>query len=245
MMQSSLQLRHFAWSVPYFIQWHAVIHVLDTLRADPFHLDAVKAWRLIDSLYENNSKLLLSTNRPILMAVGNLCLKAFSARAAALTKEGRRAFHPPEYIIKLREQREVAKTRINAVIATSKGQEVLDGKERLVTADVDATWSDTNPRSAGAMVEAQPKQCPVSQPPTSYTQGSAWTRDDTFWLSDALRHDSFAGGTADMMHRDTDAILAQDYCHDTPNGEVIDWAQWDAWLGNLDSVHSNAGAGSR
>jgi hypothetical protein len=35
MMQSSPQLRCFAWNIPYFIQWHAVIHVLDTLRAEP------------------------------------------------------------------------------------------------------------------------------------------------------------------------------------------------------------------
>jgi hypothetical protein len=42
--QSSPQIRRFAWNVPYFIQWHAVIHVLDTLRADPLHVDAAKAW---------------------------------------------------------------------------------------------------------------------------------------------------------------------------------------------------------
>ena len=95
MMQSNPQLRRFAWNVPYFIQWHAVIHVLDTLRADPLHLDAVKTWRLIDSLYENNSEMLLSIKRPIFVAVGNLCLKAFSARVAALTKEKRSFSDPP------------------------------------------------------------------------------------------------------------------------------------------------------
>lgn len=31
MMQSSMQLQCFAWIVPYFIQWHALIHTLDTL----------------------------------------------------------------------------------------------------------------------------------------------------------------------------------------------------------------------
>ena len=39
-MQSTPQLRRFTWNVPYFIQWHIVIHILDTLRTDPLHLDA-------------------------------------------------------------------------------------------------------------------------------------------------------------------------------------------------------------
>jgi hypothetical protein len=46
-----------------------------------------------------------------------------------------------------------------------------------------------------------------------------------------------------MMNLDTDAILAQDYWLDTHNGGVIDWAQWDAWLGNVDPIRPNIGAG--
>ena len=37
---------------------HAVIHVFDIFRVDSFHLDAVKTWQLIDTLYENNSEIL-------------------------------------------------------------------------------------------------------------------------------------------------------------------------------------------
>ena len=161
MMQSSPQLRRFAWNVPYFIQWHAVIHVLDTLRADPLHLDAVKAWRLIDAMYQNNSETMLNTNKPILVAVGNLCLKAFSARAGALSKEKRGLSDPPEYITELREQREAAKARREAVIARSKGQETLDGEKRLTTTDANATRPDANPRSVETPIEAQPQQHPV------------------------------------------------------------------------------------
>ncbi|KAL8704293.1 MAG: hypothetical protein Q9201_002547 [Fulgogasparrea decipioides] len=245
MMQSSPQLRRFAWNVPYFIQWHAVIHILDTLRAEPLRLDAMKAWRLIDDLYENNSEMLLSTNRPIFVAVGNLCLKAFSARAAALTKERRSLSDPPGFIIKLREQRKAAKAKREAVIARSRGQETLDGEKSLTTTDADATWSDTDPRSAEANVQAQPQQHPLAKQSTNLVQGSTRTGDDAFWLSDALADGFFAGGAADMMNLDTDAILAQDYWLDTSNSEVIDWAQWDAWLSNPDSIRPNTGAGTR
>lgn len=251
MLQSNPQLRRFAWNVPYFIQWHAVIHVLDTLRADPLHQDALKAWRLIDSLYENNSEMLLSNNRPIFVAVGNLCLKAASARAAALTTEKRSLSNPPEYITKLREQREAAKARREAVkarrqavIARRNGQETLDGEKRLMTTDADATWPDTDPRSAEALVEAQPQQHLEAKQPANPVQGNTRTGDDAFWLGDALDDGLFAGGATDMMNLDTDDILAQDYWLDTPDGEVIDWAQWDAWLGNnLNPIRSNTGAG--
>ena len=243
MMQSSPQLRRFAWNVPYFIQWHAVIHVLDTLRANPFHLDAVKVWRLIDTLYENNSEMLLSVNQPIFVAVGNLCLKAFNARAAALTREKKSLSDPPRHITKLREQREAAKARREAVIARSKGQETLDSEKILSTIDADAIWPDKISRSAEALVKAQPQQYPVATQAANPVRGNTRTGDDAFWLSDALDDGFFAGGAPDMMNLDTDAILAQDYWLDTPNGEVIDWAQWDAWFGNLDPIHPNLVAG--
>jgi len=243
MMQSNPQLRRFAWSVPYFIQWHIVIHLLDTLRADPLHLDAVKAWRVIDALYENNSEMLLSIKRPIFVAVGNLCLKAHSARAAVLAKEKRSLSDPPVYINKLREQREAAKARREAATARSKGKETTDGEKRLAAADADVTWPNTDLRSAEALVETQSQQYQVPDQPSNPVQGSTRTGDDAFWLSDALDDGFFGGGAVDMMSLDTDAILAQDYWLGTPDGEVIDWAQWDAWFGSVDSIRPNIGAG--
>jgi hypothetical protein len=239
MMQSSPQLRRFAWNVPYFIQWHAVIHVLDTLRTDPLHLDAVKAWRLIDTMYEINSEILLSTNKPIFVAVGNLCLKAFSARAAALTKEQKRLSDPPEYITKLQEQRRGAKVRREAVLRRSKGEDTFGGEKRLAATNAALTWADTNPRSADALVRARSQQYPVAKQPANPVQRSTRIGDDAFWLGDAPDDDFFPGGAADMMKLDMDAILAQDHWLDTPNGEVIDWAQWDAWLGNVDLILPN------
>jgi hypothetical protein len=92
-------------------------------------------------------------------------------------------------------------------------------------------------------LKLKPQQYPLTKQPANSVQGSTRTGDDTFWLSDALDDGIFAGGAANMMSLDTDAILAQDYWLDSPNGEVIDWAQWDAWLSNLDPTRPNIGAG--
>ncbi|KAN0099249.1 hypothetical protein V8E51_013024 [Hyaloscypha variabilis] len=241
MQQSNPLLRRFAWNVPWFLNWPAIIHVLDTLRAEPLHIDAVKAWKLIDSVYRNNNEMLLNTRKPIFAAVGSLCLKAFSAREAALAKEKTAVPHPPEYILKLSEQRDAARLRRKAVASRRKGTEALHvGTERRSTTTHSA-FVETNTRSTEPhpeLLSQQHNSNPTLQAPTQ-------TADDAFWLSggDGSRDDFFFSGEADMMDLDTDAILAQDYWHDTPNDEAIDWAQWDAWLGNADPVHPNVGAG--
>ena len=244
MMQSNPQLRRFAWNVPYFIQWQAVIHVLDTLRADPLHPDAVKAWRLIDNLYEKNSEILLGLSRPIFVAVGNICLKAFSSRAAALTRENKNRFGPPEYITKLWKQREAVKLRRQAIIARSKELENLDDKVRSTTTDADVKWPDT-PRSTEALGVAQP-QGHLAANQAGYTvQESLQAGDDAFWLSDSLDEGFRAGGVADMMNLDTDAILSQeDHWLDNASGQAIDWPQWEAWFGSLDPAHPMPSAGA-
>ena len=224
MLQSSPQLRQFAWNTPYFIQWHAVIHVLDTLRAMPLHSDSTKAWRLIDALYKNNLDMLLSTKRPISVAVGNLCLKAFTARTIALEKAGRSPPGPPDYIAKLREQRQAAKARREVAIARIKGREAVN--HQLVA-------TTTGVGDIGLGVKPQPSQAPTNtqfQPTQESNHEGTWARDDAFWLNDALNPDFFAGGSNDMMNIDADAILAQDSWLDTPNGEAVDWAQWETLL---------------
>lgn len=225
MMQSSSQLRRSAWNVPYFTQWHAVIHVLDTLRADPLPPDSVKAWKLIGDLYENNSELMLNMKKPIFVAVGSLCLKAFNAREAALANEDRTFSRSPEYITKLRNQYERAKARREAKITRIKVRAVPDNDEIPKTMETEARWPDTNSGFAEARDETQPQNT---------LQGHKQTGDDAFWLNDALE----GAGAVNMIELDIEGTLSQDYWLDNLGGEVIDWEQWDAWLsnGNTDPI---------
>ncbi|KAI4183953.1 MAG: hypothetical protein L6R41_005064 [Letrouitia leprolyta] len=244
MMQSSPQLRHFAWNVPYFIQWHAVIHVLDTLRADPLRPDAAKAWQLIDTLYENNLEMLLSTKRPISIAIGNLCWKAFSARQAAITKENERRLDPPHYIIRLREERGAAKARKEAAIDRSKGPGDSYHEKRSAITNNDNALSGAAPSSADALLEAQPQPYSIAQPVANLDQGNILTGDDSFWLNEALDENIFANGP-EMMNLDTDTILNPSGSWlDQSNSEHIDWAQWDVWLGNVNPKTQGMNAGT-
>jgi hypothetical protein len=236
-MQSTPQLRRFAWNTPYFIQWHAVIHVLDTLRTNPLHRDAVKAWGLVDAMYEVNAEILLSTKKPIFVAVGNLCLKAYSVRAADPKGEKQGLSTPPEYITKLQEQRQGAKARREAAFARGRGQNTSQGGKRSETTEANVPRPSTIPGPSDAQHFSAAKQ------PVHPVQGSAPGGDDAFWLGSAANSNFTSGAAPDMMDVDVNAILEQDYWLGTPGGEVIDWVQWDAWFGSADFARPNNGGG--
>lgn len=105
-LQVEASVRRFAWHAQYYLQWHAVIHVLDVLRAQPSKTDAQRAWDLINALYQDNPRLITDTMNPIYAAVGNLCLKAYTAHEAAHGPQT-----VPEYILQLRQQREAAREK--------------------------------------------------------------------------------------------------------------------------------------
>jgi hypothetical protein len=213
MMQSSPQLHHFAWNVAYFVQWHAFIHILDTLRAHPFHPDADKTWQNIGILYKNNADLLISTDKPIFLAVSNLCLRAFSARVDAQAQQNRTVSRVPDYIIALQNQREKAKVRRKAALVKTMKRKTRDCEE---TMPMSVKITNTQLES-GQEIEPQ-------QAPTHSVQDASWMGDDAFWLNDGT-------GTGDAMEADLNFILAQDFGLDAPSDTSIDWAQWDSWFG--------------
>ncbi|KAI9891748.1 MAG: hypothetical protein M1814_002498 [Vezdaea aestivalis] len=240
MMQSNPQLQRFSWSVPYFIQWHAIIHVLDTLRAAPQHPEAAKAWRLIEALYRNNSDMLLGTERPIFLAVGNLCLKAFDARAAFSNLDDWQGFRTPDFVVKLRHRREAAKERRKA--AVHKGMPNADApqvQQESTSLDIEMTGSERSPRLSETIAP------PVPQRNLAPMHGSTWTADDIFWLKDTTDHQFGAGGSTDQFDIDPDTVLAQGEWLMRPDSDFIDWERWDAWLGNGEPARMTASGGKR
>lgn len=135
-IQSDRRLQGFAWYSAYYLQWHVLIHVLDTLRAKPLMPDIHKAWRLVEATYKNNPDMISSTKKPIHVAVGSLCLKAYNAYEAALMRKGMTTSHVPDYITKLRQQREAARARRKARDARSKEAEAAPGYEQAQVVEV-------------------------------------------------------------------------------------------------------------
>lgn len=104
MLQSSPLLKRFAWQASFATQWHAFIHVLDTLRANPSILGSEKVWKLVESAFENNFNMLYEWGKPLHRVVGTLCLKAYDAAAltAGPRNQDTHARPTPGFILKLR-----------------------------------------------------------------------------------------------------------------------------------------------
>ncbi|KAF2492577.1 hypothetical protein BU16DRAFT_513756 [Lophium mytilinum] len=227
MLQSNPQLKKFSWHAPYFQQWHAIIHVLDTLRVEPLMVDAEKAWQLIANIYGNTPDMVLDTKKPINIAIGNLCLKAFSDREAALQTAN--ASPPtPRFILQLRQLREVAKAK----------RQARDAK--AIRSGAPESHNQANAHTMGPRLDAgiinlsdTLDSTYLQQSTTPHypdlTQTNGASGEDPFWFINGL-DDGGVGGSDAVMDMDLDFLVAQGHGVDGSATQAINWAQWDAWI---------------
>lgn len=103
---SSRQLRKFMWHSNVYFQWQAIIYLLGELRNHTLGPKVEHAWQQIEDVFYHHPKLITDQKKPLHVAVGRLCLKAFSAREAALRDATNESYSmtTPEYITQLRAQ---------------------------------------------------------------------------------------------------------------------------------------------
>ena len=246
MVNTSRELERFSWHAGFYFQWHAgfyfqwqaFIHVLDTLRINPLVQEATEVWQLIDEMFETYPGWVTNTKKATYVAVGNLCLKAYSAREAALAKEGNPIPPAPSYIKTFRSQREAASER-------RRGQEAANKKAEVLTTVPHAAY-----QSRSMDTESRPDlkwepfgNWPILPKPPQNTafqfvgteQSQPSTGSNTFWFPN---HNAESASSAsifmdDYANMELDLLLAQDTNTEDPITQNIDWVKWDALLGNL------------
>ncbi|KIX03892.1 uncharacterized protein Z518_07445 [Rhinocladiella mackenziei CBS 650.93] len=208
---SSKGLHRFMWHSNVYFQWQAFIYILNQLKTHTIGDEVDKAWQQVDEIFHHHPKFVTDSRRPLHVAVGSLCLKAYDARERALREKTNGVFPKvvPEYIQLLREQRR------NALVQRPSTK--LEGeliKENFAAGDLSARpWQDnlSTPRTYGSQISNQAAggQLPlptVPQPPMS-----------------ALPVDAIMDAS--------DPNLAQDLgITDMP----MDWAQWDYMIQDFD-----------
>jgi hypothetical protein len=220
MLQTNPVIKCFAWNAPYFRQWHAFIHVLDTLRAEPRATDADRAWRIIGETYENDPEMIEDMRKPIHAAVGNLCLKAYNDREAFLRSKNMNLSPSPSFIARLRCQRDSARarrqkrTRNSRQVATTTGQVETD--TRQPREDVVADHFDDLARSAQSL----------AQTPFRLAQDNVSDSASPFTFEDNLDGPAFDS----MVIDGSDNFLAADFFTDDMSLEPVDWSKLDEWL---------------
>lgn len=228
MAQSNPQLKQFAWHAAYYQQWHALIHVLDSLRADPLIAKADKAWQIIGNIYENTPDMVFDNRKPIHVAVGKLCLKAYGDREAALKCENMYTPSTPDFILQLREKYEVAKAKRQAGGAKSRQPGGLISHSHEKDGEL-GPKPDANFIRPTDNLEFTDAQQSITTDPPNLNQKGATTDYDPFWLINGF-DDSHIGGLDDVMNMDPDVVPAQHHGLEDNATQTITWDQWDAWL---------------
>jgi hypothetical protein len=222
MLQTNPVIKCFAWNAPYFRQWHAFIHVLDTLRAEPRAIDADRAWRIIEETYENNPEMIEDMRKPIHAAVGNLCLKAYNDREALLRSKDMNLSPSPNFVALLRSQcdsaraRRQKRTRNSRQVDTTSGQ--VEADTRQPREDVVADHFDDLARSTQSLAQ------------TSFrlAQDNVLDSASPFTFEDNLDGPAFDS----MVIDGSDNFLAADFFTDDMALEPVDWSKFDEWLGH-------------
>ena len=228
MLQSNPLLKQFAWQATSVMQWHAFIHVIDTLRANPLVADAEKAWELIGSTYENNPDMVFDTRKPIHVAVGRLCLEAYSARAAALLQNGNTNPLPtPEFVLQLRQQRELVEAKRQPRVSESSQ---ADGPVLARARDMDPRPVAPVTYSTDTLESTHPHQSATAHDPSLDQTGGGATEGDPFWFINGF-DDSQVDSLNHGMEMDLNSMLVQDRSGvEDVGSQTITWDQWDTWI---------------
>ena len=174
--------------------------------------------------------MLLDMRKPIHVAVGNLSLKAYAAREAALLKGNTHLPPTPDFILQLLQWREVAKAKREVHGARSNRPAETLNPGQGDTYDIDQVSAiHLNDPDTSMLTGVS-----TSQPP-GFFQASETTESDPFYLLDGFDYNRV--GSSEM---DFDYSLPEDYNMEDSNLEHINWAQRDAWLADSNVMRSSS-----
>jgi hypothetical protein len=234
----SPQLRRFSWHLTSYFQWQAFIHILDTTRATPLMPEAAKTWQLIEEIYESFPDLATNIKEPVHIAVGNLCLKAYNSRESALAKDGKPILQTPPFITKLCRQRQAAIACREERKGRSKDPDISNmmlSTSNQVTGPDQTILSDRHWRPSEPLpnLEHLPHDLPSRLGYFDHSQTPI--ESSAFWFTGSVDQGP-SGSTVDNMQVDADFMLAQGSNTDASADSAIDWAQWDALLGDTNMI---------
>lgn len=121
---STKAIKRFQWHTKVYFQWQALIFILSQLKVRTTGEEVDAAWAQIDELYDNHPEFVIEWRKPLHVAVGGLCLKAWDARVqgrleAQSMGEYMLPLRTPDYIEMLRQQRSMPKHRTDRQASSS------------------------------------------------------------------------------------------------------------------------------
>lgn len=175
---------------------------------------------LIRVSLEHTPAMVNDMQKPIHVAVGNLCLKAFATREDAFRSRNMNPPPTPTFISQLRQWREKAKAKQqmriakhNSSVDLARGDEGTLGINRYATYTPHPTMDVALPY------------------PPNAVQPDAFGNNNQSSLNDSSDY-----GEAENPAIDFDFMLPDDYIMGNNSLDPINWEQWDSWLAESNAM---------
>ncbi|EXJ54503.1 hypothetical protein A1O7_09843 [Cladophialophora yegresii CBS 114405] len=232
MAHSAKQLQRFMWHTRVHFVWQALIFVLNDLKQSTLGPEADRAWSAVDEIYRHHPYFVTDYKRPLHVAVGSLCLKAYAAREKALRASTNGVFPKviPEYIQQLREQRETGP--LQRAKATS---------SKMRPGNNAAEEATNDPGSTDSQCQATLGWESISPPPAQPTPGASnlFAADVGYSTSNASSQLPLPAFQPIPPPLVGDGIFASEHslAHDLALADVqLDWAQWDYIMQDMGEI---------
>ncbi|KIW62766.1 hypothetical protein PV04_10900 [Phialophora macrospora] len=227
MAHSSKHLQRFMWHTRVHFVWQALIFVLNDLKQTTLGPEADRAWQEVDEIYRHHPYFVTDFKRPLHVAVGSLCLKAYAAREKALRASTDGVFpkFTPEYIQQLREQRETGPLKL-ATATSSKGASGMTG----------AALDDAGPSESQFSTTMGWESIP---PPTQPRPSNFFSANTIYGPSSASSQLPLPTFQPVPPPLATDGIFPSEHslAHDLALADVqLDWAQWDYIMQDMGEI---------
>jgi hypothetical protein len=231
MAHSSKSLQRFMWHTRVHFVWQALIFVLNELKSSTLGHEADRAWQEVEEIYRHHPHFIKDYKRPLHVAIGTLCLKAYAQREAALRQSTNGVFPKviPEYIRQLREQRETGPLR-----RTTAGPNPAVVPRTADDNGMPVVREESQPSSEPDMISTTTSWENI-MPPAPPVSGSVFPGNTMYnpnvGLGTQLPLPAFQTALPPLPFGADDGILfasEPSLAHDLALADVpLDWAQWD------------------
>lgn len=202
-------LRRFRWHTDVYFPWQALFYLLYELRLNTLGDKVDHTWELLDELFTHHANFVDDDRKPLHVAVGSLCVKAYDAREAALREQTKGVFPKsiPTYIQTLRDQ------RMRTKAAFKKSEDVSDD----ASVEVAQNKTTNSLQDSVPLTSIADKHAVQKQPTDNYFA----TPSSNLPFQVAVPNPNIA---SDQFMFASDPELAQDLAM---AGMPMDWTQWD------------------
>lgn len=154
-------LQKFQWHIDLYFPWQALIYVLSDLISRPTGEGKDDAWPQIEAIFKNHPTFITNYKKPLHMAIGSKCMRAWKAREKAQIEnpQGSSWLETPSFILQLQSHKEDIDAKASLKSAEL-SQSMSKGHLQSMNQMMDSSWSNLSNVSTNQLPSADMFESP-------------------------------------------------------------------------------------